>query len=66
MIVAPTELLLTYKNVAKVATNTESGSKSSKLLTVVTGYGAIDALILTRSLLNTPVKSSQKTSAIGE
>lgn len=64
--IARTALLLIYKSVAKVAENTESALKSSRLLIEVTVYEAIDALIPIRSLSSTLVRSSLKMSVIAE
>ena len=61
---ARTAPLLTFKNVAKVAENTELVLKSSRLLIEVMVFEAIDALSLTRSLSSTLEKLSLKMSVI--
>lgn len=62
--IARTALLLIFRSDEKVVENTESVLKSLRLLIEVTVFEAIDALILTRSLSSTLVKSSLKMSVI--
>ena len=61
---APTGLLLTYKNVAKVAESTELELRSSKLLIVAMVSEAIVALKLTKSSSNILGRLLQRTNVI--